>query len=56
MRSAPPRARSNATAFLRAGASVSDRLNLDAAGVATLLGAALQGIQDRAAPSPATRP
>ncbi|WP_182086426.1 dihydroxyacetone kinase subunit DhaL [Aureimonas sp. ME7] len=41
-----------ATAFLRAGAAVSDRLHLDAAGVATWLGAALQGIQDRGRAEP----
>ncbi|WP_062118750.1 dihydroxyacetone kinase subunit DhaL [Aureimonas sp. AU40] len=41
-----------ATAFLRAGAAVGDRLNLDGAGIATWLAAALQGIQDRGRAEP----
>jgi dihydroxyacetone kinase phosphoprotein-dependent L subunit len=41
-----------ATAFLRAGAAVGDRLNLDGTGIATWLGAALQGIQDRGRAEP----
>jgi dihydroxyacetone kinase len=41
-----------ATAFLRAGTAVSDRLNLDASAVAAWLAAASQGIRDRGRAEP----
>lgn len=41
-----------ATAFLRAGAAVSDRLNLDPAALAAWLAAALQGVRDRGRAEP----
>lgn len=41
-----------ATAFLRAGAAVSDRQNLDASALATWLAAAMQGILDRGRAEP----
>lgn len=41
-----------ATAFLRAGAAVGDRLNLDAGALAEWLAAALQGIRDRGRAEP----
>lgn len=41
-----------ATAFLRAGAAVGDRLNLDAAALAAWLAAALQGVRDRGRAEP----
>lgn len=41
-----------ATAFLRAGAAVADRLNLDAASLANWIVAASQGIQDRGRAQP----
>ena len=41
-----------ATAFLRAGTAVSNRLNLDGAAMAEWLSAACQGIQDRGRASP----
>lgn len=41
-----------ATAFLRAGAAVSDRLNLDAGALAAWLAAALQGVRDRGRAEP----
>ncbi|MGV3550907.1 dihydroxyacetone kinase subunit DhaL [Rhizobium sp.] len=41
-----------ATAFLRAGTAVSDRLNLDGAGMAEWLSAACQGIRDRGRAEP----
>lgn len=41
-----------ATAFLRAGTAVSNRLNLDGTGIAEWLAAASQGIQDRGRAAP----
>jgi dihydroxyacetone kinase len=41
-----------ATAFLRAGTAVGDRLNLDAAALASWIAAASQGIQDRGRAEP----
>lgn len=41
-----------ATAFLRAGAAVGDRLNLDAGALAAWLAAALQGVRDRGRAEP----
>lgn len=41
-----------ATAFLRAGAAVSDRQNLDAGALAAWLAAALQGVRDRGRAEP----
>lgn len=41
-----------ATAFLRAGAAVGDRLNLDAGALAAWLSAALQGVRDRGRAEP----
>ena len=41
-----------ATAFLRAGAAVSDRLNLDAEALSAWLAAALQGVRDRGRAEP----
>lgn len=45
-----------ATAFLRAGTAVKDRLNLDAASMAAWIEAACEGVRERGGPRRATRP